>query len=197
MKRIVAGLAAVWLGAAMPALAQNQPQIELTEAQQDEIYCVYEYLDLFADREKLATAYMSGETKSADFQEQIGLVDEGGKSCGEEFKWNDDQQATVSMLGLYAFLGDVLDDRLQAKNLTEKNLDVVYSAASALSREDKDAFVNGKWFDDKALQGRLTTALGDGGIRGDAVLTDAFYLTEAFTITTAMMQEWVRGLKKG
>jgi len=197
MKRVVAGLAAVWLGAAAPAFAQDKQQIELTAAQQDEMYCVYEYLDLFADKGKLATAYMSGDRESADFQEQIGLVDEGAQSCGKEFAWTEDETATVSMLGLYAFLGDVLDKRLQDKKLTEKDLDVVYRAAEALSREDKDTFVNGEWFDDKALEQRLTKVLSDGGLKGEAVLTESFYLTEAYIITMAMMQEWVRGLKKG
>lgn len=195
MTRIVAGLAVLWLGAAAPALAQ--PRIDLTPAQEDEMYCVYEYLDLFADKEKLAVAYMSGDKKSADFQEQIGLVDEGAMSCGEEFKWDEDEAATLSMLGLYGFLGDVLDKRLQAKGVAENDLDLVYNAAGALSREDKDAFVNGKWIEDKALEQRLTKVLAEGGLKGEAVVTEAFYLTEAYIITSAMMQEWVRGVKKG
>lgn len=201
MKRVVAVLAAgaVWLSA--PAMAQ-QPvdktaEITLTDAQTDEAYCVYDYLGTFADEDKLTNAYMAGDPDSADYKEQIGMVDEGAASCGAEFKWSEDRKATASMMALYSTMGDVLDGRLAANGLTEKDLDAVYNVADTMPASDIDIFLDGKWMTDKDLGLRTTKKLRDTGLKDEAVITNAFYLLEAYIIATLLLDEWVKGLPKG
>jgi len=131
MKRVVAGLAAgaVWLVAAMPALAQQPPEKSvdgLTDEQTDELYCVYDTLSFFGDSAAMTTAYMGGDPDSADYADEVlASLDEATGDCSEGYEWEQSREDTASMIGLYGVMGDEIETRLAAAGLTEANIATV------------------------------------------------------------------------
>ncbi len=198
MKRVAAGLAAgaVWLLAAMPALGQ-QPQKtidDLDEDQIEELYCVYDSLDTFGDRAGLTTAYMVGDPDAAEYKKQLAIVDDATADCNDRYKWADGRRDTASMIGLYGVMGDELESRLSAAGLKDADFDKLYDVYDAMSDDDVNAFVDGVWGGKQDVADRLIAAMAAKGIKGDAVVANAFYLAESYIIVSLLTLEWLAGM---
>lgn len=194
-----AGLAAgaVWLLAAMPALAQTPTSVgAMTEAQQSEYYCVYDYVDFFADRAKLAAGYIAGDPDAADYQDQMDEVDGAAADCAEEYGWAEDRTNAASMIGFYGVMVDELETRLVTLGLKETDLDAVYDVFDKVSEDDLRAFVDGVWIENEGVLQRLKAELAAKGIKGDAVFRDASYLAEAYIVVSLLTYEWLKAMPK-
>lgn len=195
MKRVMAGLAAgaVWLLAAMPVLAQQPTTTidDLTEDQKSELYCVYDYLSFFGDPEGLTTAYMSGDVDGASYQQQLGDVEEVTAECADEYTWDEDRTDAAATIGLYGVMGDEIEARLTKAGLNEASITAIYDVVDALSDDDIDTFIDGAWSTDKALLQRLGSALQAKGITGEAVLTNCYFLAEAYILVSLLTHDWL------
>ncbi|HOY78907.1 MAG TPA: hypothetical protein PLN33_13920 [Hyphomonadaceae bacterium] len=203
MKRVVAGLAAgaVWLVAAMPALAQQPPEKSvdgLTDEQTDELYCVYDTLSFFGDSAAMTTAYMGGDPDSADYADEVlASLDEATGDCSEGYEWEQSREDTASMIGLYGVMGDEIETRLAAAGLTEANIATVYDVIDAMSDDDIGAFLDGVTAaKDAGVMQRLKAGLEAKGIKGDGVMHDAFYLAEAYVVVSVLTREWLTTMPK-
>lgn len=201
MKR-VAGLAAgaVWLLAAMPALAQPQPPQtsidDLSDAQVDELYCVYDYLDAFADREALTEGYIAGDPNAVAYKEQIAEVERAVADCNVDYEWTENRREAASILGLYGVMGDELDARLASHGLTLTQIKDVYGFIDAMPADDLNMFVDGRWVSNEGLLQRLKTGLAAKGVAGDAVFRDAAFLAESYIIVSLLTREWLNAAPK-
>lgn len=183
--------------AAAPAFAQQKTQDDLTDAQLNEAYCVYDYLDGLGDKEALTSAHIAGDREGSAYKAAMAVVDAGAAACKQTYGWTGDRMDLAGLLATYAVMGDVLEARLKAKGLTDKQVEGVYAATETLSRKDFDAFVDGSWMTNSDLQQRLKTALGQQGIAGDSVLTEAFYKAQTYVVVSVLMTHWIAGMPKG
>lgn len=201
MKRVMMGLAAgaVWLMAAMPALAQDPQQPgktidDLTEAQIDELYCVYDYLGFFSDAAAMVDGYIAGDPDEAVYKEHLADVDDTATECSNEYDWSEDEKNTIAMIGFYGLMGDELEARLVESGLTEANIQTFYDVVDGLSDDDIGKFVDGVWIEDKAVLGRLRDGLVAKGLGSEAVLKNGFYLAEAYIIVSLLSATWMADL---
>jgi len=187
---------AMWLCAAGPALAQLTPD-DLTDAQIAEVYCVYDYLAGHGDNAAMTDVYMTGDPDAADYKKQFVAVGQGAESCKSKYGWSDDMKDLAYMLGMYAKMGDVLDERLRAKGLTDKQIEALLAASEKLTDADLKSFVDHTWITNSDLHQRLKAALVSQGIDGAEVLTDAFYRMQAYVVTSVLVTSWISELPKG
>jgi len=192
MKRVLAGLAAgaVWLWAAAPAMAQPTYD-ELTDDQLSELYCVADYLDIFTGASGVVDAYISTDPDDEAYVQMDADVQDASDTCAEEYGWSDENAETMTMIGLYALIGDEMELRLGGAGVNEEGLDAIYSTAELLPDGDLGLFADGTWFDNTALRQRVTDALGKKGVGGDAVITNAMYLMEAYIMVAVTLEDWL------
>lgn len=195
MKRVLAGLAAgaMWLWAAMPAAAQPTFD-ELTDDQMSELYCVYDYLDLFVGAPKITEVYTTNDPGTAAFVEADADVKEASDMCAEEYGWEGDGATLMTVIGLYTMMGDQLEVNLGDQGIDEEGLDAIYGVADVLSDDDIGAFADGTWLGNEAIHQRVTDGLAKAGVGGEAVIRNALFLMEAYVIASLSVEHWLSGL---
>lgn len=203
MKRMAAGLAvgAVWLMAAMPALAQQTAPKSvdgLTEAEAYEMYCVYDSLILLDYGPAITKAYMAGDPDSQAYQDELlAPLDDTTADCSEEYEWEKGREDTASMIGLYGVMGDELEQRLAAAGLPDAKITTIYDVVDAMSDDDIGTFLDGVTAGkDVGVLQRLRAGLEAKGITGDDVVRNAFYLAESYVVVSMLTHEWLTNMPK-
>jgi hypothetical protein len=167
-----AGLSLALLAA--PVFAQTPPPAQtvkspadLSEAQMDELYCVYDAMsanpkDADVVAESITTADKDAAAKARAIHEAAR------KSCVDKYKWSAEQASVAGSVATSAILADLTEDELRARGLNDKTFEAVMGISDKLSPADFDALLSmGQGKADEAMLTRVRKHLTDAGVPAD------------------------------
>lgn len=181
---------------AMPAHAQKQLK-DLTEAQQDELYCVYNDIADGEDFDIIGERYVYSDQKAEDLKKADAALAAATGRCAAKYHWSDDKKGVASDIGFYGTAVDYLTEDLFFSGVEDKNIDKVFEIIDTLPDADIEAFFDGSWSKNEPMKARLMTALKAAGVPNDQYLleTGAFTL-EASVFATDALIEWLETFAK-
>jgi hypothetical protein len=158
---------------AAPVLAQTPPAqtvkspADLSEAQMDALYCVYDAMTANPkDADVVAKSITTGD-KDATTKARA-IHDKAHASCVDKYKWSAEQAGVASSVATSAILADLMEDELRARGLNDKTFEAVMGVSDKLSPADFDALLSmGQGKDDEAMLTRVRKHITDAGVPAD------------------------------
>lgn len=189
----VRGLAAMAVVAAFaaPAMAQGQ----LTEAQEEEAYCVYEgildsdsFYAIGDDYLLYGDLNTEGGTREA--------VDAATKECDARYSWTDEKSDMAVALAVLGAASDTLSED-SFFDLSDEAYDGIFECYKDLTDSDLDKLAGATWSDDAALVGRAKEALKKRGfpVDDEGLVFDAILLMEINISHILIVNNWA-GMSK-
>ena len=175
---VISALAAALLSA--PALAQTPPAApakeitdfdDLSEQQQDELYCVY---DAIGD-DKDAQALQDWIVFSEKDKEKVAnaVFDRASATCKAKHKWNDEQTEVASVVAKAGVLTDLMENELRSEGFDDKKLEALLGINKQMTQPDFQALLElayGKKPDEAAIKRVETLLYGAGVPKGGDVI---------------------------
>jgi hypothetical protein len=188
---LAAALAAVGLVAA-PACGQASLD-DLSEAQQDEIYCVYDGIGVSGEAYyDIADGYLAGMGEADVLETLADTLEPFVGECVKKYAWSAERKELATAIGVVGTAADVLSEDLLDLGLNETELDAVYDAIGAMSDDDIDTLYAGSWAGNSDMQTRAQALLSEAGFPDDPVLLpDALTLMELNVVALFATQSWV------
>lgn len=189
--RLFAAAAALALWAA-PALAQGAKLDNVTEAQEDEIFCVYDEIE--NDIDLVAEQFLYDNLSAGDKKKADAALAAAGDACAATYNWDNSRRDRAKKVGLYATVADFLELDLVAENVKDEDIDRIYTILGSLPDADLNRFLNESWLDDEAFIARINAALAAGGFpKGDDdfQFETARLIMEVSALAADTISEWV------
>ena len=184
-------VAAAALLCAASASAQQAP---LTDAQQDEMFCVYDAVADNGEADRVALSYLDGSRTREEQAAGRALVDARADACGTKYGWNGDQKGTAWLIGLHNTLLDIM---IEAVGLSEEEENMFGDVLDNLPPEDLKIFFDGGWGDNTAFVSRIKEKIKATDFSDDdADLSDAMVILDSMIVLAAAQDEWVRMMKR-
>jgi len=169
LRNIAAGvLGLALLGA--PAMAQTPKAAvvktpdDLSDAQMDALYCVYDEMAKTPDA--VARSIIVGDEESVASARVIHTV--ARDTCVTKYKWSAEQAGVAGKVATSAILADMTENELRAKGVGDKTFEAVMKIADKLPAADFDALLAmGQKKADEAMLERVRKQLTDAGIPKD------------------------------
>lgn len=167
---------------------------DLTEAQYDELYCVYDQMAVMDD-ELYFIMIESGISRDVELErsdEAIDAVVDMMDACAAQYEWDEDQVVMATSVGMAAMVGEELEFALLDSGVSDAVFDKIVTVVDGLSDDELDAFLSGEWRENGALQARMTNAMKTAGVPDNpAALSDAVEYLEAGIIGALQTEAWV------
>jgi len=187
--RLAAAFAAMAL-LAPPATAQKLDLNNLTQAQQDEMYCVYEAISA-NDSYLIADSYLDPSLSDEEIKKAEATLEKQVASCATKYGWSADRRALASDIGVHDAIIDVVSEDLIDEGVKEAQLKKILASLGKLASADVDAFFGNKWHDDAAFKKRIGAGLVATGFPNDEYLLEgALVMMESSIITAMSMARW-------
>ena len=192
--RCLAAAIAIALLAA-PAHAQKQLK-DLTKAQEDELYCVYNDIADGKDFDVIAESYVYTDQSAEDSRKADAALAAAAGRCATKYGWTDSKKGIASNIGFYGTAVDYLTEDLFFTGVDDKDIDKVFAILDTLSEADLDAFYKGTWMKNEPMKARLVTALKGAGVpNDDYTLETGEYVLEASVFASDALFEWLDNVK--
>ena len=176
---------------ALPAHAQKQ-LTDLTQTQQDELYCVYNDIADGTDFDVIAESYVYTDQSAEDSKKADAALAAATGRCAAKYGWTQDKKDVASNIGFYGTAVDYLTEDLFFSGVDDKDIDKVFAILDTLSDADLDAFYNGSWMKNEPMKARLVTALKGAGVpNDDYMLETGQYVLEASVFAADSLFEWI------
>ena len=164
---------------------------KLSDAQMDELYCVY---DRLSDDNNARVVVAHTVTGSDEYAQEAAKIEAAAKAaCVATYKWSSEQAGVAASLGVWGLVADTMEDELLNRSLREETIDRIFEIAGAIAQADVDKLV--KEHGDSAEEviiARLKTKLVEGGLpKDDETLSLALVLLESSSNETNAAYEWV------
>jgi hypothetical protein len=183
VRTIAAALAALLLAGmilAAPAIAQAAPPAlpsiasfdDLTEEQQDEIYCVYDAVGNDKDAQALQDWFIYGEKDKKTTADAV--FDRAAAACKAKYKWSDDQIGVAHVLANGGVLADLLEEELRGEGFDDKKFEAVAGIIPKMTEADFRALLDtayGKKPDEAALT-KVRGLLYAAGVKKEGDIAD-------------------------
>ncbi len=191
----LAAMLAAGLFGVGPALAQDSAADgDLTDAQYDELYCVYDAME-FMDDDLYFVMLEAGISREAEVEgtdEAVDAIIEMTDACAEEYDWNDEQVMMAISVGVAAAVGEELEFALMDAGLDDKDFDAVLNVIDQLSDEEISAFMHAGWRKDAALRAKVVSGLKAAALPDDpAVVSDLVEYIEAGIVGAMQTELWI------
>ena len=185
----LAALLAVGAFACAPAFAQKQVS-DLSEAQENEMYCVYDGIGKSDAYYEIAEAYATDDAVAMDaLSEDIGVVSD---ACSTKYNWQGDKEILAVGIGLVGTAADAKMEELLDMGVEEAKILLIYSAMPKLTDADVDAFFDGTWATNDALKQRAAVALTSVGYPDDPkLLPTTLTVLQMGVVSLATVQDWI------
>ena len=189
-----AALAALSLWAS-PAMAQITGLSQLSEAQQDEMYCVADKLSAadegFYD---VAEAMLYNDKTDEEIKQAQAALKTASEACAGVYKWDAGKRALGEKIGIYTSVADYLSEELYFDGREDEESDLIFTALGKLPVEELNHFLDISWPKDAAFTQRLDGVLAAVKFPDDDkyTLEAARLIMEASVLASAGMSDWVR-----
>jgi DNA-binding ferritin-like protein len=168
-------IAAAALGLALlvaPAMAQQTPQAatvvktpdDLSDAQMDELYCVYDEMAKTPD--PVAESIITGNKEAV--AKARAIHEAARTACVTRYKWSAEQADVAGTVATSAILADMTEKELRGMGVGDKTFEAVMKTTDKLSAADFEALLSmGQKKADEAMLDRLRKSLTDAGVPKD------------------------------
>jgi hypothetical protein len=174
-----------------PAIAQVELN-DLTEAQEDEMYCVYDSLVASGDHEQVAEAYIYTDLTDDQVDEADEALEFALWDCSDDYEWDEEHEGLAEEIGQYGSVVDYLHDDLLGENVSEAGISAITGLVDKLPEADLNKFYDTSWLDDEAFKARMRTALIVEGIPNESfVLDTSIDLMESSLLLANAMIDWL------
>jgi hypothetical protein len=178
---------ALWAGSAS---AQTTVE-DLTEAQEDELYCVYDRLE--DDFELVAEQFLYDDLPEEEAKKATAALDAAGNTCAATYSWDDKKRDHGKNLARFGSVTDYLEEDLYFEGVKDEDIDKIYSILGRLPDAELSKFLDVSWLDDKPFIERLNAALAAGGFpKGDDdfQFETARLLMEVTVLGAVTFEQW-------
>ena len=166
--RIGLAAAVAMAGAALAAPAFAQKDIgDLSEAQQDELYCVYDAISQSDNYYDVGDTYLDHIDDDDPVASVATLVSEHVEACKTQYRWDKDVTDAATAIGALGTASDVMEEYMLDDGFTAENIDLVFKGMNSLSDEEIDMLISAAWVDDKAIQSSVMAKLAQLGFPKD------------------------------
>lgn len=194
-KRAAALAAAVSLWAS-PAMAQTAGSRQISEAQENEIYCVSDKLSLVGEEVYygVAEVFLYGDNSAEQAKRVQASFKRASDACAAKYKWDATKQTLGEKIALYSSVSDYLAEELCADGVKEEQIDLIFTALGKLPVEDLPRFLDQAWTEDAEFTKRVHAALAAEKYPDDDayVLETAGLIMEVTVLATVGISDWVR-----
>jgi hypothetical protein len=164
----------------------------LTQAQQDEMYCVYEAISK-DDPYLIADSYLDPTLSDEEIKKADATLKKHVAACAAKYSWSADRRDLASDIGVHDAIIDVVAEDLVDEGVKEEQLEKILASLDKLASADVDAFYDNKWYDDAAFKTRIGAGLVATGFPNDEYLLEgALVMMESSVITAMSMARWAR-----
>ena len=176
---------------AAPAHAQKDLK-DLTQAQQDELYCVHNDIANGSDFDLIAESYVFTDRSDEVSKKADAALAAAVGRCVAAYGWSDQKKTIAGEIGFYGAAVDYLTDDLFFDGVEEKVISKVMAILDTLSDAELDALFGGSWTKNEAMKARLVTALKAAGLpNDDYTLETGEYLLEASVFALDAVFKWL------
>ncbi len=193
VKMFARGLTAMAIAGVMtaPAIAQDQ----LTDAQREEAYCVYEGIidsDHFYAIGDDYLLYGDLNTEGATRE----TVDAAAKECDVTYSWTDDRLDMAVAMAVLGAASDTLSEDAFF-DLTDEAYDAIFECYKDLTDGDLENLANATWTEDAALIARAKEALKKRGFptEDEGLVFDAILMMEINVSHIVILNNWAAAPK--
>ncbi len=189
----VAVLAALLATACFTAPAVAQVELkDLTDDQENEMYCVYDSLVSSGDHELVAEAYIYTDLTDDQIDEAEEALEFALWDCSDEYDWDATQEMLAEEIGRYGSVVDVLHDDLAGENIPDAKITAIADLVDSLPEADLNKFSDESWLDDEAFKTRMKASLIGIGIPDDSFVLDTSidFMESSLLLATAMI-DWL------
>jgi hypothetical protein len=145
-----------------PALAQTGAD-RLSEAQKNEMYCIYDSVGRTGDYYDIGDAYLMNIDEENALDGMEDMLKKHIDACTKQYAWSQDVANAAAVVGVLGAAADVLEEYMRDGGITEANLDAVYKTLNDLSDEDIGALIDATWIGDGDMQARVLAQLAARG----------------------------------
>ncbi len=197
--RRIALAAAVAIAAFAPTALAQKSVGDLSEAQQDELYCVYDAIGRSDNFYDVGGAYLDHIDDDDPVASVARLVGEHVDACKAKYGWDNAVAEAATAIGALGTASDVMEEYMLDDGFTAENIDLVFKGMSSLSDEEIDVVVSAGWVDDKATQASVMAKLAQLGFPKDndeQRTQETLTLIELNLIVFFISDEWARRVLK-
>lgn len=184
---------ACWAG---PASAQKGLG-DLSQAQQDELYCVYDAINLSDDFYEVGETYLDHVDDDDPVASVASLVGKHADACKTKYGWDEDEAEAATAIGALGTASDVMEEYMLEVGFTSAQVELVYKGMTSLSDEEIDMLVSAAWIDDGPTQASVMAKLAAVGFpkdNDDQKTHETLTLIELNLLVYFISDEWARSV---
>lgn len=153
-------------GQAPKAAAAVKSPNDLSEAQMNELYCIYDELGKSPDADAVVESVAKGGKEAV--AKAKAASDAARTACVSEHKWSVEQADVATTVATSAVIADVTEHELRERGLSDKTFEAVMKVSDKLSPADFETMLAmGRKKADEAALARVRKGLTDAGVPAD------------------------------